>query len=176
MYEYRLIRSKRRTISLQIDDNCEVVVRAPMKASRKEIDRMVEGHTTWIDSHMPEARRRMERSRRLTPALLKELTLRAREVLPGRVAYYAGRMGVEPTSVRITSARKRFGSCSGNNSLCFSCLLMLYPPEAVNCVVVHELAHIRHHDHSAAFYSFIDSVMPDYRLRERLLKETPEIL
>lgn len=176
MYGYRLIRSKRRTISLQIDDNCEIVVRAPMKASRSEIDAMVERHTGWIDRHMPEARRRMERSRMLTPELLRELSLRAEKALPGRVAYYAALMGVEPAGVKITTARKRFGSCSGKNSLCFSCLLMLYPPEAVDCVVVHELAHIRHHDHSPAFYAFIDSVMPDYRRRERLLKAAPEIL
>ena len=108
--------------------------------------------------------------------LLRELSLRAEKALPGRVAYYAALMGVEPAGVKITTARKRFGSCSGKNSLCFSCLLMLYPPEAVDCVVVHELAHIRHHDHSPAFYAFIDSVMPDYRRRERLLKAAPEIL
>ena len=52
---------------------------------------------------------------------------------------------------------------------------MLYPPEAIECVVVHELAHIRHHDHSAAFYDFIYRVMPDYRSRELLLRQMPEI-
>lgn len=176
MYPYKLIRSKRKSISLRIDDNCEIVVRAPLKASVREIDAMVESHTGWIDRHMPEARRRMERSRRLTPELLDSLTLRARQTIPERVAYYAGIMGVEPAGIKITTARKRFGSCSGTNSLCFSCLLMLYPPEAVDCVVVHELAHIRHHDHSPAFYAFIDRVMPDYRRREELLRVTPEIL
>ena len=95
--------------------------------------------------------------------------------LPPIVERYAVLMGVEPTGIRITSARKRFGSCSGKNSLCFSCLLMLYPMEAVECVVVHELAHIRHHNHSAAFYDFVLSVMPDYRSREALLRKTPAL-
>ena len=173
MISYQLIRSKRKTISLQINDNCEVVVRAPMRMPREEIDRMVERHTDWIERHMPAARERMRQARQLTPALLAELTELARRDLPPRVAHYASLMGVEPTGLKITAARKRFGSCSGKNSLCFSCLLMLYPSEAIDCVVVHELAHIRHHNHSASFYRFIEQFMPDYREREKLLRQPP---
>ncbi len=171
MYDYKLIRSKRKTISLSIDDNCEVVVRAPLKMPKQQTDDFVSRQTDWIDRHMPEARRRMERAQSITPALMDELTARAKNELPGRVSYYAKLMGVEPTGLKITRARKRFGSCSGKNSLCFSCLLMLYPSEAIDCVVVHELAHIKHHDHSAAFYEFIYRVMPDYRRRESLLRQ-----
>ena len=173
MFSYQLIRSKRKTISLQINENCEVVVRAPMRMPREEIDRTVERHTDWIERHMPAARERMAREQRVTPALLAELAEQAHRDIPPRVAYYAALMGVEPTGLKITTARKRFGSCSGKNSLCFSCLLMLYPPEAVDCVVVHELAHIRHHNHSAAFYAFIERFMPDYREREKLLRQPP---
>lgn len=173
-YTYKLIRSKRKTISLQIDGNCELVVRAPLRTSVQEIEDMIARHAGWIEKHLPEARTRMERERAITPELLAELTRRAQEVIPLRVAHYAEKMGVEPTGVRITSARKRFGSCSGRNSLCFSCLLMLYPPEAVDYVVVHELAHIHHHDHSAAFYAFVRRFMPDYRAREALLKQPPD--
>lgn len=176
MYEYRLIRSNRRSVSIRIDENCEIVVRAPLKMPKKEIDKMVAGNAVWIEKHMPEARSRMERERSITPELLARLTERAKKEIPPRVNRYAEIMGVEPTGIRITSARKRFGSCSGKNSLCFSCLLMLYPQEAVDCVIVHELAHIRHHDHSPAFYALIDSVMPDYRRREKLLKHPPEIV
>ena len=172
---YKLIRSKRRTISLRIDDNCEIEVRAPYHVSKKEIDEMVIRHAGWIGKHMPEARRRMENAGLITPEVIRELTERAKSELPGRVRYYAGLMKVEPTGIRITSARKRFGSCSGKNSLCFSCLLMLYPQEAIDYVVVHELAHIKHHDHSRAFYSFVSSVMPDYKRREALLRQQPEI-
>lgn len=175
MYEYKLVRSRRKSISLQIDDNCELVVRAPLKMPKKEIDDMVARHEGWIKKHMPAARERMENAQSITPELLARLTERAMVEIPPRVEHYAKLMGVEPTGIKITSARKRFGSCSGRNSLCFSCLLMLYPPEAVDCVVVHELAHIRHHDHSAAFYAFIHKFMPNYRQRELLLKRPPKI-
>ena len=142
MFPYQLIRSKRKTISLQINENCEVVVRAPMRMPREEIDRMVERHTDWIERHMPAARERMEQARRVTPALMAELAERARRDIPPRVAHYASLMGVEPTGLRTTAARK--------------------------------LAHIRHHNHSPAFYRFIEQFMPDYRQREALLRRSPE--
>ena len=175
MYDYRLIRSKRKTISIHIDDHCEIVVRAPLKMAKKYIDETVNRQSDWIEKHMPEARRRMEQAQKITPELIKELSERAKKEIPPMVTHYAALMDVKPTAIKITAARKRFGSCSGKNSLCFSCFLMLYPKEAIECVVVHELAHIRHHDHSAAFYRFIDSVVPDYRTRERLLRKAPTI-
>ena len=94
----------------------------------------------------------------------------AKEYLPERVDYYSRLMNVKPTGIKITSAKKRFGSCSGKNSICFSYYLMLYPKEAVDYVVVHELAHIRHHNHSKDFYNFVSQFMPDYKEREKLLK------
>ena len=88
-----------------------------------------------------------------------------------RVDYWSDIMGLTPTGLKITSARTRFGSCSGKNSLCFSWRLMQYPREAIDYVVVHELAHIRHHDHSPAFYALIERYMPDWRERMKLLKD-----
>lgn len=175
MIEYKIIRSRRKTISLQINDACEIVVRAPFHVPKSEIDEMVSRQSEWIEKHMPLAEKRKERADLITPELLEELTKQAKADIPPRVAKYAALMGVEPTGVKITSARKRFGSCSGRNSLCFSCLLMLYPPEAIDSVVVHELAHIRHHNHSQAFYDFILRFMPDYRERERILKRPPQL-
>ena len=72
--------------------------------------------------------------------------------------------------ITITGARKRFGSCSGKNRLSFSWRLMDYPPAAIDYVVVHELAHIRHHNHSPAFYELVASVLPDYKKRQALLR------
>ena len=94
----------------------------------------------------------------------------AKAILPSKIERYAQRMDVEPTGLTITSAKTRFGSCSGKNRLSFSWRLMAYPEAAIDYVVVHELAHIRYKDHSRAFYGFIESVLPDYRDRIRLLK------
>ena len=153
MTDYRVVRSRRRTVALQVDQTGSVVVRAPMTLPAEEIRTFVEKHETWIRRQQQEALRRQ-----------------AKVHLPQRVAYWAGVMGVRPTGIRITSARTRFGSCSGKNSLCFSLYLMAYPPEAIEYVVVHELAHIRHKNHSPAFYAEVERYLPDWRQRQTLLK------
>ena len=79
-------------------------------------------------------------------------------------------MGVTPTGLKITTARKRYGSCSGKNSLCFSCFLMRYPEEAIDLVVVHELCHIKVKNHSRDFYALLEQYLPDYKERKKLLK------
>ena len=104
------------------------------------------------------------------PQEQEALRRQAKTLLPQRVAYWAGVMGVRPTGIKITSARTRFGSCSGKNSLCFSLYLMAYPSEAIEYVVVHELAHIRHKNHSPAFYAEVERYLPDWRQRQTLLK------
>ena len=74
------------------------------------------------------------------------------------------------TGVKITTARKRYGSCSGKNSLCFSCFLMLCPEEAIDLVVVHELCHIQVKNHGPDFYALLEQVLPDWRERKKLLR------
>ena len=74
-----------------------------------------------------------------------------------------------PTGVKITAARTRYGSCSGKNSLCFSCFLADFPPQAVEAVVVHELCHIKEKNHGPRFYALLEGFLPDYRARRALL-------
>ena len=71
--------------------------------------------------------------------------------------------GLSPTGVRITSARTRFGSCTLKNALNFSLFLMEYSAGAVDYVVLHELCHIRHKNHSRDFYALVARYMPDYK-------------
>ena len=94
-----------------------------------------------------------------------------REYILKQVAYYGDKMGVAPQAVKISSAKKRWGSCSGRDSLNFSWRLIMAPPEAVEYVVVHELAHIREHNHSQSFWDIVGEQMPDYRQRQELLRQ-----
>lgn len=168
--DYTLIRSSRRTMALEITRDGRLLVRAPQRASQAVIDRFVASHADWIAAHLEKQRQRAQAHPPLTEDELAALRQKARDILPGRVAHYAERMGVTPTGVKITGAKTRFGSCSAKNSLCFSLYLMAYPDAAVDYVVVHELAHIRHKNHSPAFYAEVARVMPDYRERRKLLK------
>ena len=169
--DYLLRRSNRKTLSLQITRELQVLVRAPLRLPAKEIDAFVARNAGWIAAHLEKERQRLLAHPELSAEEIERLKQRAREHIPKRVALFAKIMGLFPAAVKITSAKTRFGSCSGKNSLCFSCRLMQYPPEAVDYVVVHELAHIVHKNHGAAFYGLVSSVLPDYRARWALLKK-----
>ena len=171
MTDYTLIRARRRTMSLQLDREGKAVVRAPYGVKKEFIDRFVAEHEGWLARAREKQQNRRLAHPEPTDEERKALLAQAREYLPMRVDYWSGIMGLTPTGLKITSARTRFGSCSGKNSICFSWRLMLYPPEAIDYVIVHELAHIRHHDHSPAFYALIEQYLPDWKARMKLLKE-----
>ena len=168
---YELIRSSRRTMALEITRDCRVLVRAPMRISKQRIDAFVSAHADWIEAHMAVQQRRRENHPETTEEERADCIRRAREELPGKVAKYSEIMGLYPTGITITGAERRFGSCSGKNRICFSWRLMRYPEEAIDYVVVHELAHIHHKDHSKNFYACVEEVLPDWRERRKLLKE-----
>ena len=169
--EYRVIRTQRKTIALEVTRALEVVVRAPRGMSEQAVSRFVMSHQNWLAAAIGRQTERAAKHPEPTEAEEQALRHKAKIQLPEKVRHYAETMGVFPTGIRITSARTRFGSCSAKNSLSFSWRLMQYPDEAIDYVVVHELAHIRHHDHSRAFYAFVSETMPDYRQRAKLLKE-----
>lgn len=170
-YEYRVIKSKRKTASLEIDEECKLIIRVPLRFSEKSVKNLVEKHKSWIDAHMKTQRKRQKNKKSLTQEDIIALKEKAKIIIPQKVEYYGKIMGLEPSGVKITSAQKRFGSCSGKNSLCFSYILMQYPESAIDYVVVHELAHIVHKNHSREFYSLIAEYLPDYKERKKLLKE-----
>ena len=170
-YDYELIRSDRRTVALEITEDARLVIRAPRRCPASYIKSFVESKSGWIDSHMEKQRLRAEKRVPVSEKEAEELFARAKAEIPPLVAKYAAVMGLRPSSIKITGAEKRFGSCSPKNSLCFSYRLMDYPKEAVEYVVVHELAHIVHRNHGKAFYVLIGSVMPDYKERDKLLKK-----
>ncbi len=167
---YEIVRSRRRTVALEVTREGRVLVRAPLRMPQGEIKRFVAFHAAWLEKAQAKVAARQAAHPPLTEQETAALRQRAKELLPDRVAHYAAIMGVTPTSVKITSARTRFGSCSGKNGICFSLYLMQYPEEAIDYVVVHELAHIRHHNHSPAFYAEVAKVLPDYKERMKLLK------
>lgn len=170
MREYTLIRSKRRTLSLEITRDLTVLVRAPLRCSQGEIERFVQRHEAWIDTHVEQQRARRAAHPEPTEEERKALIAKAKKELPPKVAHYAALMGVEPTGITITGARTRYGSCSAKNRLSFTWRLMDYPEEAIDGVVVHELAHIVHKNHGPEFYALVESILPDYKRRKKLLE------
>lgn len=172
LFLYALRRSERTSVSVEIGADGGLLVRAPLRMRLVDIERLLRERAAQIGE-------RLRAAQRLPPAREPDdmergaCVERALRELPARVRHYEARMGVRARHVSITDARTRFGSCSSKDRLCFSWRLMRYPDAAIDAVVVHELAHIRHKDHGKAFYAFILSVLPDYREREKLLKAAP---
>ena len=94
----------------------------------------------------------------------------ARRVIEERVKWYATRFGLKYSAVRISSARTRWGSCSSRGSLSFTWRLVIAPLEVIDYVVAHELAHLRVRNHSPAFWREVESILPDYKVRQKWLK------
>lgn len=104
-------------------------------------------------------------------AVIKIYKKSALQFIKPRVDYFANIMGVEPSSVKISSAVHRWGSCSESGNLNFSWRLIMAPQEAVDYVVVHELAHLKELNHSDRFWKIVSQILPDYKKREKLLKD-----
>jgi predicted metal-dependent hydrolase len=96
---------------------------------------------------------------------------KAAEVIVERANYYSKITGWEFKKLLITGAERRWGSCSSRGSINFSWKLIMAPMEIIDYVVVHELAHIPEKNHSARFWNKVESVLPDYRIRRKWLKE-----
>ena len=168
-YPYRLIRSARKTLAAEVTSE-GVVVRAPMRCPVPAVETFLIRHASWLKRQLRRAETRAAAHPEPDDAAKAEFVRRAKEELPVLTSRYAEIMGVSFSGVRVTSAKKRFGSCSPENGICYSWRLMQYPREAVEYVVVHELAHVRHKNHSAAFYREVERYLPDWRMRAELLK------
>ena len=169
----RIIRSDRRTLSLQVRPDGEVLVRAPKRTSMQEIEAFVRKNSAWLQKHLALARQEAARTapqERLTMDEIRVLADHAMRVIPGRVAHFAPLVGVDYGRITIRNQKTRWGSCSARGNLNFNCLLMLTPPEVVDYVVVHELCHRKEMNHSPRFWAEVERVIPDYRSCEKWLK------
>ena len=172
----KLVRSKRKTISIEITPEAQIIVRAPYYASVSEINRLIGEKADWIDKHL-RAMKEKQRERalapqaELTPQDIRLLTTRAKRIIPQRVRYYARIIGVEYGRITIRMQKSRWGSCSAKGNLNFNCLLMRTPDEIIDYVVVHELCHIKELNHSDRFWAEVEKVFPDYKERRKWLKD-----
>ncbi len=96
---------------------------------------------------------------------------RAQEYLPKRTYEWAEKCSLYPKKVKISKAVSRWGSCSTKKSINLSWRLIMAPPSSVDAVIVHELAHLRHLNHSRHFYSLVESCLPSYKKDEKWLDE-----
>jgi predicted metal-dependent hydrolase len=91
--------------------------------------------------------------------------------IPPRVAYFQAKMGVKSRSIKIMELKHRWASCTTNGNLNFHWKCMMAPLTVIDYIVVHELAHLIHSNHSAKFWNEVDKVMPDFQERKAWLRD-----
>ncbi len=177
--EVTVIRSRRRSIAMQLKPDGSVLVRAPRLLPQREIRRFVENHQSWIQNQLKKqaaAQELRDAAEPLDERELKALRESARRDLTQRSAFWAERLGVTYGRISIRHQRSRWGSCSSKGNLNFNCLLMLAPESVRDYVVVHELCHRKHMNHSPAFWQMVEQVLPDWRNAKTWLKRNGETL
>ena len=192
-------RSKRRTLSLTVSAGGDVVVRAPLSSSDETIRSFVARHKRWIENRLArqkafsladgaeiglfgktfviaEGRARISGDTLFLPAegregalasLLKRLSAREMKQL---TAELSSRFGFTYSSVRISSARTRWGSCNAKGSISYSFRIAFLPYDLAYYVAVHELCHTRVLNHSVAFWKEVAACLPDYAARRKRLR------
>ena len=198
-----VIKSSRRTMSMEVRPDGSILVRAPFRASAEEIGNFVCSHKSWVEKQRIRIRKRAAEIRLadqnpLSPEDIRLLADQALRELPPRIAAYAGQMGVTYGRVTIRNQKTRWGSCSSKGNLnfrvtirnqktrwgsCsskgnlnFNCLLMLTPREVQDYVIVHELSHRKEMNHSPKFWEVVEEVLPDYKKRRKWLRENGSVI
>ena len=174
-FTYEIIYSTRRTTALQVTPDGRVIVRAPKRCPHSFIEAFVRQKEDWVMRQLA----RFEKQRKEHPAperpplsdkdRARYISI-ARDIFTRKTAYYARIMGVSYGRIAIREQKTRWGSCSSKGNLNFNWKLVLMPPEILDYVVVHELAHRKEMNHSPAFWAVVEKELPDYRRRREELK------
>ena len=168
---FEIIHSKRKTVAIQIKSDGRIVVRAPLRMSNRDIQRLVEEKSGWIEKHLADVRRQSESTEpAFTAGQLRQLAEAARQDLPRRATRFAPLVGVSYGRITIRAQKSHWGSCSSKGNLNFNCLLMLCPEEVRDYVVVHELCHRKEMNPSDRFWQELARVLPDYEKQRKWLK------
>ncbi len=179
LYElpYTLIRSSRKSCSISIAADGQITVRVPLRTGDREILHLLTDRQHWIITKYLQQREKQESKpvSDLTELQRAELTKRyiaaAKDYFPKRAAYFRQFTGGIYQRITIRDQKTRWGSCSARGTLSFNWRLMLAPPSVLDYVVVHELCHLTHMDHSAAFWQAVEAAYPDYRTARQWLKD-----
>ena len=165
----RIVRTSRKTMALQIEEDGQVTVRVPRTATEAQAEEFARRHGEWILKTREKVLQNASWRRSYTEAEKQTGKQRLNRKLEERLPLFASVMGVSYGRVSIRDQRTRWGSCSSEGNLNFNCRLLFVPDRIVDYVVIHELAHRRFMNHSKAFWKEVEKYMPDYKEQKKLL-------
>ena len=171
---YIIQKSRRRSISVSVMTDNRVLVKAPYGTSERMVQEFLLSKKDWITKHLEKQNREEEKAAALgvlSDEDVRKIKRQAKKIIPERVEYWSKQIGVTYGRIAIRLQSSRWGSCAQNGNLNFNCLLVLMPQEILDSVVVHELCHRKHKNHSKEFYEEIYRVFPEYDRCNKWLKE-----
>lgn len=202
-----VVRSRRRSLSLHIQPDGSVQVRAPFFALQRHIDQFVREHRDWIDTHLHKIQVAatlkaeneylfLDQRLKVTPGNYTQIQVEgeqlffpqsllfrkekeidawyqreARSLITKQVEKFSQEMGAHYRGLTFSDTTSQWGRCSHDNRLQFSWRLIMAPLLVINYVVIHELAHTVHKNHSRAFWSMVRNYNPSYRQQLKWLKD-----
>ena len=168
--EYTVIRNKRRKrLLMTVKVTGEVVVKAGFFTAESTIEKFVNANTEWIENQRKYYKNKYHCIKIVTETereLIKKQLLPIMEELTRK---YSDIMGLKPKKIKITTAEKRWGSCNAKGTVCYSYRVMFLSQKCKEYLVIHELSHLEHMNHSKDFYSLVTKYMPDYKQAEKEL-------
>ena len=175
MTELRIVRSRRKTLALQVLPTGEIVARAPLRLPERDIHAFAEQHAAWLEAAVARARagsRAAQRAGILSETELQRLRTAARADLTERVTRLAARMGVDFAGITIRAQRTRWGSCTPKTgAIRINLQLVRRPVACLDYVVVHELTHLLIPGHGPQFRQAIDRFYPSWKEVRLLLNQ-----
>ena len=213
MISPQIIRSNRKTLSLSINENSDLVVRAPHRVSDDEIQKFISEKSAWIDNKQRLIKARLKDNENqhsslqylylgslyplkidnnsvepisfnglmftITNVNRDSISLplkswykkRFTEVALPRLSYFSDKHKLKVHQVRVKEQKTLWGSCSSKNNINLNYLLIMAPMKVIDYVIVHELVHTTHKNHSAKFWQKVETIMPNYKDARYWLKE-----
>ena len=153
--EYKIVYSRIKNLYIHIKDG-EIIVKAPRRVSKKEIDKIVKSKEEWIKKTLAKTKIKSEKEKLYTDEEFKSIVQdTANELIK--------ETGLIPNKVRIRDIKYAWGSCSANKNVTISYKLIYYSKDAIKYVILHELCHIKYMNHSKDFWNLVATFMPNYK-------------
>lgn len=171
--------SDRKTMGLEIKKDASIHVRAPFYAKPKQVEAFILDHKDWILKNYHKMSQRLvnDKPDTLTPyrqqqisQLEKRFRTAAKIYIPNRCAELQKLTGGTYKKITIRNQKTRWGSCSQTGTLSFNYRLMMADPDIIDYVIIHELCHLTHMNHSKEFWNMVGRIMPDYLQKKNWLK------
>ena len=211
MTPHKIIKSKRRTLSLSINENAELIVRAPNQISNKQIEEFIIEKSKWINKNKNLMQSRInemndsdsdylflgniyplikvnedpnkidfngtefitsiENQDKFKKSLKSWYKIKFKEIAIPRLNYFSNKYNLKINQVRFKNQKTLWGSCSSKNNINLNYLLVMAPMIVIDYVIIHELVHTVHKNHSENFWNTLEAIMPDYKKAKKWLNK-----